>query len=212
MGYIFVLYVSLVGSVVEDDAVVVQSIVHPLAQLSLWDDHAGWVVGIAEVYHIYAMVGYLRNKAVALCARHVCNIAPSPVFKYAGASVHHVRVYVDGIDRVCHGHRVIPSHQFADVSGVAFGSVVNEHFTWVEMNASWQIVVLHDGLAQKGVALLRTVAVEGFLVRHLVYRLVHGLYDSRAQWLRNVAYAKAYDVRFGMRGLKGIHLLRNVCE
>ena len=60
------------------------------------------------------------------------------------------------------------------------------------MNAARQVVVLHDGLAQKIVAALRTVAVEARLCCHLVNGFVHGLYHSRTERLRHVADAQTY--------------------
>ena len=51
--------VGLVGCVVEDDALVLDGIVHPLAKLVLGDDGAGGIVGITEVDHVYTVVGNL---------------------------------------------------------------------------------------------------------------------------------------------------------
>ena len=80
------------------------------------------------------------------------------------------------------------------------------------MYAPREIVVLQNGLTQEVVAMLRTVAAKGLLVRHLVDGLVHGLNHRRAKRLCHIADAKADDALFGMRHLESVHLLGNVGE
>ena len=102
--------------------------------------------------------------------------------------------------------------QFLEVACVALGTVVDEHLVDAEVDATRQEVVLRDGLAQEVVALLRAVAMKSAGSGHLVDGLVHGLSDSRAQGLGDVANAERDDIRLGVHHLKGIHLLGDVGE
>ncbi len=60
--------------------------------------------------------------------------------------------------------------------------------------------MLGDGLAQKAVALLGAVAVEGFGGRQIVHRGVHGLHHRRRQGLGDVpdAHADERSLRVGL--------------
>ena len=80
------------------------------------------------------------------------------------------------------------------------------------MDAPWQEVVFHDGLAQPEVALFRAVAVETLFRSHIVNGFVHSLDDGRSQRLRHVADAEADDRGFRVGSLVGIHLLGDVRE
>ena len=62
--YVVVLDVRLVGCIVEDERVVSQRILHPLLQFCLREHGSRRVVRVAEVNHVYAMVGNLRYEAV----------------------------------------------------------------------------------------------------------------------------------------------------
>ena len=207
MRYVRVLYVGFVGSVVEDERVVPQRVVYPLAQFFLADCRARGVVRVAQVDDVYAVVGYLRHEVVFLQAWHIRHVAPLPVNERAGAAAHHVAVYVHRVDWVGDSEVVVPPHQLADVARVALRPVVDEYLARVDVYAARQEVVFRYGLAQEQVALLRAVAVERVLVRHVVNGLVHGLHHRRAQRLRHVPDAEAYDVGLGVRRLECVDLL-----
>ena len=210
--YVGVLYVSLVGRVEENERIVAQGVVHPLAQLVFRQHGARGVVGVTEVDDVHASVGQLRHEAVAGRARHVHHVAPPAVVDHPRAPYHHVRVYVYGIDGVGHADAVVPPHQLLYVARVALCAVVDEYLRRVEVYAARQEVVLHYGLAQEGVALLGPIAVEPALGAHLVGSLVYGLDHRRAQRPRDVAYAQADDACRGGLHLEGVHLLGNVGE
>ena len=80
------------------------------------------------------------------------------------------------------------------------------------MDATWQEIILEDGLAQESVALLRTIPMETFCCRHLVSRLVHRLNDGRTKGLSDVTNAEGDDIRLRVHHLEGIHLLGDVGE
>ena len=202
--------VGLVGCVVEDDALVLDGIVHPLAKLVLGDDGASGIVGITEVDHVYTVVGNLGCEVVAFIAGHVHHIAPVSVLEDARASYHHIAVDVDRINGVGDADVVVPSQYLLYVAGVALGSVVDKHLVDIEMDATWQEVVLDNRLAQEVVASLRTVASEGSLHCHLFHCFVHGLDNGRTERLGHVANAQTDDSLLGVRYLVGVHLLGDV--
>ena len=123
--------VGLIGRVVKDEHAVFAGILYPGPELVGLQDRARGVVGIAEVYHVHTMVGYLRYEVVLSRARHVVHVAPASVRERSGASAHHVGVYIHGIDGVGHAYAVVPSHNLPNVSGVALGAVVHEYLVQV---------------------------------------------------------------------------------
>ena len=156
------------------------------------------------------MVWNLRDEVIALIARHVGYIAPLAVLEDSGSTYHHVRVYINRINRVGNADVVIPSQNLLDISRIALGSIVYEYLVGVEMNATWQKVVLDDSLAEEVVASLRTVASERSLLSHLVYCLVHRLDDGRAERLGYVTDAQTDYTLLWMCNLVGVHLLCDV--
>ena len=191
---VIVLDIGFVGRIIEYQRVVFQGVVHPFFEFFLADHRACGVVGIAQVDDIHTAVGYLGHKAVFLRTRHIGHIAPFAVGLAARPSTHDVRVDVNGIDGVGDTDAVVPAHQLADVAGIALGTIVDKDFAGVEVYASGQKIVLHDGLTQKQIALFGTVAMKTFLHRHVVHGLVHGLDDSGTQRPCHIAYAEADDV------------------
>ncbi len=210
MWYLWILDVCLVGSVVEDDALVLDSVVHPLAKLLLGDDRTRWVVRVAEVNHIHTMVWNLRSEAVALIAWHVSHVAPLAILEDSRSAYHHVRVDIYWINRVGDTDVVVPSQNLLDISCVALRSVVHEYLVRVEVDATRQEVVLDDGLTEEVVASLRTVATECGLHCHLIHCLVHCLDDGRAERLGNVADTQADNSLLRVGNLVGVHLLCDV--
>ena len=108
----------------------------------------------------------------------------------AAATYHDIRVDIDRIDRVGHADVVIPVEQLLEVARVALRAVVDEYLINVKAHSARQEIVLQYGLAQEVVALLRPVATEALCRSHLVSGTVHGLYNSRTERLRHIAYAE----------------------
>ena len=213
VGDVWVLDVGLIGGVVEDEGVVLQGVVDPLAQLLLGDDGAGGIVGIAEVDDVDgAALGEVWYKTVLGGGGQVADVGPAAVAEGAAAANHHVGVDIDGVDGVGDADEVVPVEQLLEVAGVALCAVVDEDLVDVEMDASGQEVVLENGLAEEVVALLGAVAAEALGGGHLVDGAVHGLGDGGTEGLGDVADAEADDVGAGVHDLEGIDLLGNVGE
>ena len=210
--YVVVLDIRLVSGIIEYDSVVVESVLHPFLQFVLRQYGARRIVGIAQVYHVDTMVGYLRHEIVFGCTRHIVDVAPASVLKHSGTTAHYVRIDIYRIDRVGHSDGVVPAHYLADVARIALGTVVDEHLIGVDMYASRCIIVLDYCLAQEVVSALRSVSVERCLNSHFVYGLVHSLYYCRTKRLCHVSYAETYHLNLRMRHLEGIHLLGYICK
>jgi len=203
--------VGLIGGIIEDEGVVLQGVVHPLAQLLLSDDGARGVVGVAQVDDVDGTAfGQLWHKAILGGGGQIAHVGPASVAVGAAATNHHVGVDVNGIDGVSDADEVIPMQQLLEVASVALGTVVYENLVDVEVDAARQEVVLQDGFAQKIVALLRTVAAEALGGGHLVNSLVHGFDDGGTERLGDVADAEGDDVSLGVHHLEGVDLLGDV--
>ena len=69
-----VLYICLVCRMEEDERIILQSIVHPLAEFVFRKRHTRRIVRIAEINHVYATVGYLWNKTIFSRTRHINHV------------------------------------------------------------------------------------------------------------------------------------------
>ena len=156
------------------------------------------------------MVGQLGHETVFCGAGAVGDAAPRAIPELPGASAHHVGVDVDGVDGVGDADTVVRAQDVAEVTRIALGTIVHKHLVGVNLHAPGREVVFHDGTAQKFVAVFRPVAPEGFGASHLVGRLVEGADDGGSQGACHIAYAEAYDRRFGICLLEGGHFLGDV--
>ena len=111
MRNVLILDICLVCSIVEDECIVLDGIVDPLAQLVAGNHRSRGVVGIAEIDDINPLVGQGGSEIVLGSAWHVCYIAPFAVItQFASTSDHHVGVDIHWINRVGHSDTVVPSH------------------------------------------------------------------------------------------------------
>ena len=212
MRNLFILNIGLISSIVENERVVLQGVVHPLAQLFLGNHRSRGVVGVAEVDHIHPLIRNLRNEVVLGITGHVDHIRPTTVLLNTCPPNHHIRVDIDGIDRIGDANGVVPAHQFLNISRITLGTVVDEHLVTVEMNAAREEVVLQDGITQEIVTLLRTVAAESLAGSHLVGSLMDGFNDGGCQRLGYITDAQTDHINLRVGGLEGIHLLGNISE
>ncbi len=124
-----------------------------------------------------------------------------------GASSHDVGIYIDGIDRVGDAHDVVGGEDVTDVARVALGTVADEDLGAVELDATRGKVVSDDGIDEEVVAMFGTIPTEGLAISTFIHSTVHRLDGSIGQRSGHIANAQADDVRFGMLGFVGIHLL-----
>ena len=88
---------------------------------------------------------YLRYKTILSRTRHINHIRPTSVLQHTGSPDHHVRVDIDGIDRVGYTNTVVPADQFLDVARIRFCPVINEYLVNIQMNAARQEIILQNG-------------------------------------------------------------------
>ena len=213
VGYLWIRYIGLIGGIVHDEASPAAGVVDPLLQLLTGDDSTCRIVGVAAVDDVDLMVGNLGGEVIGGCTGHVGDAVPQALgSERAGASAHDIGVDVDGIDGVSDADGAVATEYVANISGVALGAVADKDFVNVHLNAARTEVSVDDGLPQKLVSLLGTIAAEGLLVPHLLNGLVHGLYDGWSQGLRDVTDAEADDVCFWMTGLEGFYLVGDVAK
>ena len=202
-----------VGGIVKDEGVVLQGVVHPLAQLGFGDDGTCGVVGVAQVDHVDGTtLGQLGHKTVLGRGGQVAHIGPASVAESATATYHHVGVDIDGVDGIGDANEVVPVEQLLEVTRIALCTIVDKDLVDIEVDATRQEVVLEDGFTEEVVTLLRTIAAKTLDGAHLVGGLVHGLDHSGCQGLRDVADTQGDDVGLGVHHLEGIDLLSNVGE
>ena len=104
-----VLDVGLVSGIKQDQRIVLQRVVHPLAQFLLGDDRTRRIVGEAEVDDIHGTpFGYFGDETVFCRGGHISHVAPTTVTIGAATAYHHVRVDIDGIDGVGYTDEVVP--------------------------------------------------------------------------------------------------------
>ena len=128
------------------------------------------------------------------------------------AACHHVIIHVNRVDRVGNENRVILTEQIQQVAQIALGTVGNENFRHIQLDAV-ACVILADGLAQELITLLAgNVAVEGALVALLLHRLMHSLGHRGCQRQGDIADAQTDDVGFGMGLLVVGHLVGDGAE
>lgn len=96
--------VSLIGGIVEQHGIVLQGEVDPLAQFFLAEHRSRGVVGVAQIDHVYAVVGQLRYELILGGAGKVRDVGPPSVRKYTGTPYHGIGVDIDGIDRIGDGY------------------------------------------------------------------------------------------------------------
>ena len=207
-----ILDVSLVSCVEEDERIVLQCVLHPFLQCLLCGNGASRIIWKTEVYHVHTLLWWQRSKIIFCIARHVYHVVPSTIFQHASPAYHHVRVDIDGINRVSDADRVIPAEEFLEVSCITFRAIIDKDLARINVNATCKVVILHYGIAQKLVSLLRTISPESVFMPHFIDCLVHGFHHSRAQWLGHVSDTETYHLDVWMRSLKRIHLFGYVCK
>ena len=139
---VVILNVGLISGIVEDERVVVQGVIHPLAQFLFRDHRTCRVVGVAEIDDIHTTVWQCWNKTVLCIAWHIDDIRPTAILLNTSPSYHHIRVDIDRIDGVGDTDAVVPAHEFLYVTRVTLCTIIDKDFIAVEMNATGQEVVL----------------------------------------------------------------------
>src|SRR5690606_30946941 len=183
----------------------------PGGELLAGGDRAGGVVGEAEVDQVRGGRGDGGHVAVGGGGIEVADAGAAAVEVGAGAAGHDVGIDIDRIHGVGDGEsQAFGGEDFLDVAAVALGAVGDEDFVGGDRAAAGGEIVLGNGFAQEGVALLGAIALEGGAVGHLVHAGVEGLDAGLRQGLGDVADAEADDRLVGIGGGEGVHALGDV--
>ena len=139
VGQRVVLDEGFVGRIIKNECLLPEGIIDPLCQFLLRDDSPRGVVGIAEIDDVEMLRWNIARKAVPHMAGDVLE----------GASCHDVRVHINRIDGVGDAHDVVGRENVADVARVALGTIADEHFFAVKLNASGKEIMLDDGVDEE---------------------------------------------------------------
>ena len=193
---------ALVGSIVEEDGVVLSGVLHPCLELVAGIGRAGGVVGAADVddVSLHAVVGH-PEEAVLLTGAAVDDLA----------AVGNIVVHIGGVDGVRNEDGVVHVKEAQQIGEVALCAVGDEDLIFRQLGAAACVVAL-NGLLEEGVALLGAVAVEALFGAHLGDGVVHGVHDALGQRLGHVADAQTDDLLLGVGLLIGGDLVGDVHE
>ena len=142
----------------------------------------------------------VASEAIARMTRDILDIA----------SCHDVRIDIDGIDRVSDAHEIVGREDIAYISCIAFGTIADENFFTVELNATRDKIVLDNGIDEEVVTMFWSIASEGLTVGTFIHSSMHGLNCCIGQRTGHVANTETDDVCLRMFGLICIHLLGNL--
>ena len=153
--------ISLVGSIEEDECILLDGVIYPAFQLLASKRCAGGVVGIAQVDDIHMLARQIGHEAILGRAGQIDDIRPSSVGSQRAASTaHDVGIHIDGIDGIGDGDAHIQSQQFLKVARVTLGTVANKNFVGRNVDTTCTEIVLHDCLTQEVVATFGTITTE----------------------------------------------------
>ena len=170
---------GFIGRVIEDHRVVFQGVFYPRLQLLCAVCGAGRVIGRAKIddVRLDAFIGH-GEKVVFLIGSRI-NDAPA---------CHDVRVHIDRIDRVGDKHRVVLRENIGQVAAVGFCAVGHKDLIGGDLYAK-ALIIPGDRLADKIIALVFGIALEGILVFQVLAALLHGFHHDRRKRQGNVADA-----------------------
>ncbi len=198
---------GFVGRVEEDDGPIRTGVIDPGGQVVLRCHGPRRVVRKAQINHIDGPIRRLGDEIILRRGRHIDDPRVlARVIARPGASRHDVRIDINGIDRVGHGHHVLDAENLLHVARVGLGPVADKDLIELDADAARAEIVVDNRLPQELVPDAAVViAAERLLPAHLLDRPVHGLDHRRRQRLRDVPDPHADDLRLRMRLFEGTH-------
>ena len=192
--------IRFIGRIVDDDEIVFFGGADPVFQFCLAHGRTGRVGRVAEVDHIDVFCRRLGFEAVFRRAGQIddAGIAARAGIVKARVAAHDVGIEIYRIYRIGYGEGQIAAEDFLDAGCICFGTVADEDFIQLQIDAPCFIIAVNDGLTEKIVTLFRTIAAEGFGLAHFIDGFMHRFDDGRGQRTGDVANAETDDVRIGM--------------
>src|SRR3984893_4305672 len=142
--------VSLISSVKKNDRLSTQRISDPVPQLFPRRDRTGRIIWETKIDEIDPLRGNFRDKPIFFGAREVKKTFVNSVFvRGPGMAGHDVCVDVNRIDGVNNRHAILMSENIQNISAIAFGSIGNEDLVVGNIEASFAIVILCNGVPEK---------------------------------------------------------------
>src|SRR4029450_6717960 len=124
---------------------------------------------------------------------------------------HHIGLDIDWIDRIRDCDFVLIAKNIEDIAAIGFRSLRDKNLIIGDLDVAVAVTLLSDYRAQKFVALLGTVATEGFALPHFIDRLLHRVDRRGWERLRDIADSAANQTfaRFRIRFAKLADTARN---
>src|SRR4029453_10958543 len=133
----------------------------------------GGVIRKTKINQIDMFCRRLRNKSVLKGARQIKKTFVAAVWLRRSAMArHHIGIDIDRIDRIRDCDFVLIAKNIEDIAAIGFRSLRDKNLIIGDLDVAVAIILLSDYRAQKFVALLGTVATEGFALPHFIDRLL----------------------------------------
>ena len=159
-------YEGFIGSIVKDNCVIFQSISNPFFQLLLGIGSTGGIVRRAQINYIGLHIVIRHGQEIVLRATsHENNLA----------TAHNIGVQIYWIYRVRHQNSVSIAEDISDITTVTLSAIADENLIAVQAYTKGSII-FNQCIMQEIIALLRTIAAEGFLHAHFGNCLGHRFY------------------------------------
>ena len=126
---------------------------------------------------------------IGLCAGHV-NKVGILLFRFdpiPGSSGHNVGIHINRVNRVADGHLCVRTENFLNIRGITLCPVGDKDFIIGDIAASGAVILLGNRIPKKFIPQIRRIAVEGFCVRHIVYRTMKRGDNRRRKRLCHIA-------------------------
>ena len=165
-----------------------QSIVHPLLQFGFGQRRSRRIIRVAQVNHVYRLLGERRDKMVFCRTRQVSQTVPLPVcLKFSSSPGHDVTVNIHRIHGVCYRNFIACTQNVSKITGITFSSVTHKNFCRTQFHSTRKVIMLQNSLNQEIISLFRTVSMESSGIGQFIYRTVHSLDRSRRKRTSHVA-------------------------
>jgi hypothetical protein len=124
---------------------------------------------------------------------------------------HDIGIDIDRIDRVRDCDFVLVAKYIEDIPAIGFRAVRDKNLIIGNLDVAVAIIMLRDCGSEKFVALLGTIAAEGFTFSEFIYRLLHRVDRHGWERLRDIADSAANQTfgRFGISLAKLADTTRN---
>ena len=202
----------LVRGVEEDDRPMAPGVLDPGGQLRAGGRGAGGIVGETEVDEVGRLGRRRRHVGIGRRRVEIKDPLVTAVALVTGSSRHDIGVEVDRIHRIGNGDAGVLGEDLLDIAAVALRPVRDEDLVGFDPAAPRLVIVLRNRFAEKRVALVGAVTLEGLAPGHFVRGGMQGGDAHGRERLRDIADSQPDDGTRGIGLLVGGHAARDIGE